>query len=268
MPRSRAVLASPLLVLALGACSDDGPTDPNGGTIPAAIQAQIDALFPAGTPRASATDQVEDILGAADAGRAGEAQSRYFDFVAFGSDEAAAGALLDPNGAAPPTTDAALATLMDVLPAESGLPVFVASQEVLNDIAGFNIHRGCLALGVRPPPIPLSDLVHEPSPERNPALRLYTQVVSRAVVLERVSNVDNVGGIFRSVAALGELFDFYLQQPQRLPPFHAQQAQTQPRHRVVCDYIAGMTDHFLLRQHRELVGSAGSQPARVEPGRI
>jgi dGTP triphosphohydrolase len=25
---------------------------------------------------------------------------------------------------------------------------------------------------------------------------------------------------------------------------------------VVCDYIAGMTDHFLLRQHHELLGSA------------
>jgi tRNA G18 (ribose-2'-O)-methylase SpoU len=100
-------------------------------------------------------------------------------------------------------TEAALATLMDVLPAVSGPPVYVAPQEVLNDIAGFNIHRGCLALGVRPPPIPLSDLVNPPPPERNPALRLCTQVVSRAVVLERVSNVDNVGGIFRSVAALG-----------------------------------------------------------------
>jgi len=27
---------------------------------------------------------------------------------------------------------------------------------------------------------------------------------------------------------------------------------------VVCDYIAGMTDHFLLRQHRELVGIPAS----------
>jgi hypothetical protein len=29
---------------------------------------------------------------------------------------------------------------------------------------------------------------------------------------------------------------------------------------VVCDYIAGMTDQFLLRQHRELLGGTGFQP--------
>ncbi len=33
-----------------------------------------------------------------------------------------------------------------------------------------------------------------------------------------------------------------------------QDGADQPRHRVVCDYIAGMTDHFLLRQSRELLG--------------
>jgi dGTP triphosphohydrolase len=32
-------------------------------------------------------------------------------------------------------------------------------------------------------------------------------------------------------------------------------ARTTPRHTVVCDYIAGMTDHFLLRQHHEHFGS-------------
>ena len=35
-------------------------------------------------------------------------------------------------------------------------------------------------------------------------------------------------------------------------------AKNEPRHRVVCDYIAGMTDHFLLRQCRELLGAAAS----------
>jgi dGTP triphosphohydrolase len=35
------------------------------------------------------------------------------------------------------------------------------------------------------------------------------------------------------------------------------QAETEPRHRVVCDYIAGMTDHYLLKQHHELLGEMG-----------
>jgi dGTPase len=58
----------------------------------------------------------------------------------------------------------------------------------------------------------------------------------------------------RSVAALDALFTFYVEHPERMPPQHAELALRQPRHRVVCDYIAGMTDHFLLRQCRDLLG--------------
>ena len=58
----------------------------------------------------------------------------------------------------------------------------------------------------------------------------------------------------RSVAALDALFTFYLEHPERMPPQHAELAQRQPRHRVICDYIAGMTDHFLLRQCHDLLG--------------
>ncbi len=57
----------------------------------------------------------------------------------------------------------------------------------------------------------------------------------------------------RSVAALDALFTFYVEHPERMPPQHAELALRQPRHRVVCDYIAGMTDHFLLRQCRDLL---------------
>ena len=57
----------------------------------------------------------------------------------------------------------------------------------------------------------------------------------------------------RSVAALGELFQFYLDHPEAMPKFYTELAQRSPRHRVVCDYIAGMTDHFLLRQHLDII---------------
>jgi dGTPase len=57
----------------------------------------------------------------------------------------------------------------------------------------------------------------------------------------------------RSVAALDALFSFYLEHPERMPPQHAALARQHPPHRVVCDYIAGMTDHFLLRQCHDLL---------------
>ena len=58
----------------------------------------------------------------------------------------------------------------------------------------------------------------------------------------------------RSVAALDALFSFFLDDPKRMPPQYAELALQQPPCRVVCDYIAGMTDHFLLRQCHDLLG--------------
>ena len=63
----------------------------------------------------------------------------------------------------------------------------------------------------------------------------------------------------RSVAALDELFTLFIKRPERMPAAYAEQARKEPAHRVVCDYIAGMTDHFLLRQHREQFGSTKTQ---------
>jgi dGTPase len=82
-------------------------------------------------------------------------------------------------------------------------------------------------------------------------------------LLERLyNNLAIVMDRERSVQALGELFKFYLDHPEAMPKFYAELAQRSPRHRVVCDYIAGMTDHYLLRQHAERLGAGSSQAAR------
>ena len=62
----------------------------------------------------------------------------------------------------------------------------------------------------------------------------------------------------RSVAALEQLFYFYSEHPGQMPPLHAALAQEQPRHRVVCDYIAGMTDRFLMREHGRALATDSS----------
>ncbi len=73
----------------------------------------------------------------------------------------------------------------------------------------------------------------------------------------------------RSVEALAALFQYYLDRPEAMPEYYFEQAKpgaAGPAHRVVCDYIAGMTDHFLLRQHRELLGGTPSpRSAPVKP---
>ncbi len=68
-------------------------------------------------------------------------------------------------------------------------PVYLADQAVMNEIAGFKIHRGCLALASRPP------------------VRLLDSSLAgrarRVLILEGVSNPDNEGGLFRSADAFG-----------------------------------------------------------------
>jgi dGTPase len=55
----------------------------------------------------------------------------------------------------------------------------------------------------------------------------------------------------RSVRCLEELFTYYLGKPGSMPATYEELARAEARHVVVCDYIAGMTDQFLLRQHQE-----------------
>jgi len=60
----------------------------------------------------------------------------------------------------------------------------------------------------------------------------------------------------RSVACLAELFAYYLQNRDTMPESQEHATQQIPRHLVVCDYIAGMTDQFLLRRYQEHFGPA------------
>ena len=67
------------------------------------------------------------------------------------------------------------------------------------------------------------------------------------------------------------LFQFYLDHPEKMPAWHAEQAKRDPKHRVVCDYIAGMTDHYIQKLHKELIGCqseatpSSSSGSRVSP---
>ena len=63
----------------------------------------------------------------------------------------------------------------------------------------------------------------------------------------------------RSVSALDALFLFFMEHPEKMPASYARAAEAGRANRVVCDYLAGMTDHFLLRQCRELIGLAITQ---------
>jgi dGTPase len=56
----------------------------------------------------------------------------------------------------------------------------------------------------------------------------------------------------RSAAQIAELFEFYMTHPEKLPEYYMETLETSPVHRVVCDYIAGMTDGFFLRCYQQI----------------
>jgi len=77
---------------------------------------------------------------------------------------------------------------------EPDCPVYVAGQSLLDRIVGFPIHRGCLASCARgdfPDPLELARKVKDQQP------------APRLVVLEGLTNLDNLGLIFRNAMALG-----------------------------------------------------------------
>jgi dGTPase len=59
----------------------------------------------------------------------------------------------------------------------------------------------------------------------------------------------------RSAGMLAELFEFYLANPEKLPENYVESLAVAPIHRVVCDYIAGMTDGFFLRCFQQVLSA-------------
>ena len=83
-----------------------------------------------------------------------------------------------------------LERLLEQLPqlGEGGVPIYYAQREVLSAIAGIDVTRGYLACAKRPHPLGMDELL---------------SLARRIIVLEGLTDVSNVGAIFRSCVALG-----------------------------------------------------------------
>lgn len=88
--------------------------------------------------------------------------------------------------------DRRLPLLQDLLASvPDGVPVYTASRDIMDGVAGFPIHRGVLGVGLRAAP-------------QNPE-EFLCQLPKNALVVALIglANHDNVGGIFRNAAAFG-----------------------------------------------------------------
>jgi tRNA G18 (ribose-2'-O)-methylase SpoU len=98
------------------------------------------------------------------------------------------------------TLEAALAAAQD------DVAVFLVPQAVMDQIAGFHVHRGCLAIAKRP---------HSPALPPDPRT---------VVVLVDLVDVDNLGAIARNAAAFGA--DAMLLSPRCADPFYRKGVRT------------------------------------------
>ena len=51
-----------------------------------------------------------------------------------------------------------------------------------------------------------------------------------------------------------DLFALWMENPKALPPGYQEQAERESLPRVICDYIAGMTDNYIISQHENHCG--------------
>ncbi len=97
-------------------------------------------------------------------------------------------------------------------------------------------------------------------PER--LVRLTSEVACataelKSFLLKNVYHSDTVMAERRRTAGLiPRLFRYFADDPRRLPDAYRDELEELPAHRVVCDYLAGMTDVYLIRIHEQVFGSS------------
>jgi dGTPase len=74
---------------------------------------------------------------------------------------------------------------------------------------------------------------------------LYTNVYLSAALKPEKDRAERV---------ITELFEHFIAHPETLPGSYQEQARAQALPRVVCDYVAGMTDNYIFEQHAKLLG--------------
>jgi tRNA G18 (ribose-2'-O)-methylase SpoU len=154
-----------------------------------------------------------------------------------------------------------LIDLLELLPA--GVPIYLCSKAVAESIAGLHIHRGMLAAGYRPDAAALSlegALGH-----------LRDRKRFCLVLAEGISDVDNMGSIFRNAAAFGA--DGLVLAPSCCDPLYRKAIRTSVGHALTLPFARSLDWLADLRRLREEWGLtliaaetvAGAVPVREAP---
>lgn len=86
----------------------------------------------------------------------------------------------------------------------------------------------------------------------SPEVETYKSEVKSFLSRNLYNHPDLMKGRRVAERIVEELFQYYLRSPEGLPQNHQRRLEENPVHRVVCDYIAGMTDNFIRARYEEV----------------
>jgi dGTPase len=84
------------------------------------------------------------------------------------------------------------------------------------------------------------------SPAADQKRRELKQFLYQSVYYSPVIRLDKEQG----EQVIADLFEYFMHSPGELPSSYQEKIEHEPLHRIVCDYIAGMTDNYVQQQHR------------------
>ena len=115
-----------------------------------------------------------------------------------------------------------LAPILSALPPQT--PIYAAAQPVLDAIAGFHLHRGILAIGRRRDEPSGADLLATATPG------------AVVLMLFGIANHDNMGGLFRTAAALGGQRPAIILSPRSCDPLYRKSLRVSIGHALHVPY--------------------------------
>jgi dGTPase len=89
----------------------------------------------------------------------------------------------------------------------------------------------------------------------SPSLRSANAKLRRFLYANLYYHPQVAGVNQRACALLARVFEAYLAKPAQLGKTSAKRVKADGLHRTVCDFVSGMTDRYLIREHERIFGS-------------
>ncbi len=166
-----------------------------------------------------------------------------------------------------PVFERLLEAARERFPGAEDRPLFLEALRALIDLLVSGLIEGTREAVLGAAPATVDDVRRYPrrlvqfAPEAKAANQTLKEFLRRRVYFS-AELLEERG---RASARIGELFQFFLDHPDRLPSSYRAQSEKSTPYRIVCDYIAGMTDRYFKRIYEQTLHGGGSPTDELRP---